>query len=157
LIKNKILEMKNYLVIIISFSINLFAQDDGIQKLFPGKWEMNIENTEVFEAWEMLSETELVAKSYSIENEEEVINENLYLKKFADQWAYVAIPKNQNITLFALIEHTPKKFVFENKEHDFPQRIIYEFHKVGKLTVAIEGDVDGELKRREFSYILIED
>ena len=149
--------MKTYLIIIIFFSTNLLAQDDVILNLFPGKWKMDIENTEIFEEWEMLSEAELVAKSYSIKNEEQIINENLYLKKFAGQWAYVAIPRDQNITLFALIEHTPKKFVFENKEHDFPQRIIYEFHKDGKLTVAIEGDVNGELKRREFSFILVED
>ena len=149
--------MKTYLLIIVFFSINLLAQDDFILNLFPGKWKMEINNMEVFEEWEMISETELVAKSYSIKNEEQIINENLYLKKFAGQWAYVAIPRDQNITLFALIEHTPKKFVFENKEHDFPDRIIYEFHKDGKLTAAIEGDVNGELKRREFSFILVDD
>jgi len=147
--------MKTYLIIIIFFSTNLLAQDDVILNLFPGKWKMDIENTEIFEEWEMLSEAELVAKSYSIKNEEQIINENLYLKKFAGQWAYVAIPRDQNITLFALIEHTPKKFVFENKEHDFPQRIIYEFHKGGKLTAAIEGTVNGEIKRREFSFTIL--
>ena len=147
--------MKTYIIILIAFSINSYAQDDAIHKLFSGKWKMDIENTEIFEEWEMLSETELVAKSYSTINEEQIINEYLYLKKFAGQWAYVAIPKDQHITLFALIEHTPKKFVFENKEHDFPQRIIYEFHKDVKLTVTIEGYVNGELRRREFSYILV--
>lgn len=149
--------MKTYLIILISFSINLFAQDETIHKLFPGKWKMEIENAEVYEEWEMLSETELVGKSYNIKNEVQIISENLYFKKFADQWTYVAVPEGQSIALFALIEYSPKKFVFENKEHDFPQRIIYEFHKDGKLTAAIEGDVNGELKRKEFSFILVEE
>ena len=65
--------MKTYIIILIAFSINSYAQDDAIHKLFSGKWKMDIENTEIFEEWEMLSETELVAKSYSTINEEQII------------------------------------------------------------------------------------
>ena len=86
-----------------------------------------------------------------------IISENLFLKRFADQWAYVAVPKNQKIALFAIVEYSPKKITFENKEHDFPQRIIYEFHKCGKLTAAIEGNVNGKCKRTEFSFVLVEE
>ena len=66
------------------------------------------------------------------------------------------MPEGQNITLFALVEFTPKKFIFENLEHDFPQRITYEFHKDGKLTSSIEGTVNGENKRIEFSFTLVD-
>lgn len=149
--------MKPILItLIISFTI-IQAQDDSILKLFPGKWKMEIKNAEVYEEWEILSETELIGKNYSIKDSLHTIGEKLYLKKFSDQWAYVAVPKNQLITLFTLIEHTNKTFVFENKEHDFPQRIIYEFHKNGKLTSAIEGEVNGEIERKEFSFILVEE
>jgi len=144
------------IVLIVLFSTNIFAQDDSIIKLFPGKWKMDTENSEVYEEWKLVNENELIGISYSIENGTKNINENLYLKKFADQWAYVAVPKNQNITLFALIEHSPKKFLFENNEHDFPQKISYEFHKDGKMTTAIEGNVNGAIKRREFSFKIVE-
>jgi hypothetical protein len=118
---------------------------------------MEMEKLEIYEEWELLSETELVGKNYFIKDSLLTIGEKLYLKKFANQWAYVAIPKNQYITLFALVENTTKKFVFENKEHDFPQKIIYEFHKDGKLTTAIEGEENGEFKLKEFSFILVEE
>lgn len=117
---------------------------------------MEVENVEVYEEWKLVNENELTGISYSIEDGVKNISENLYIKKFADQWAYVAVPKNQNITLFALIEHSPKKFLFENKEHDLPQRISYEFHKDGSMTAAIEGNVNGEIKRKEFSFKLVE-
>lgn len=149
--------MKAVLLIILFTTLNLFAQDDAIKKLFPGKWKMDIENAEVYEEWELLSENELAGKSYSVKDGIKIINENLYLKKFADQWAYVAVPKNQNIALFAIIEYSAKKITFENKEHDFPQKIIYEFHKGGKLTAAIEGNVNGEFRRTEFSFVLVEE
>ena len=140
--------MKIFLIILFSISVNLFAQDDIILKLFPGKWKMDFDKAEVYEKWELVNETELAGKSYSIKDEVQIISENLYIKKFAGQWAYIAVPEGQNITLFALVEYSTKKFVFENKEHDFPQRIIYEFHKDGKLTAAIDGEVDGEIKRK---------
>ncbi len=149
--------MKTVLLITLFTTFNLFAQDDAIKKLFPGKWKMDIENAEVYEEWELLSENELVGKSYNIKDGIKIISENLYLKKFADLWAYVAVPENQNMALFSIVEYSSKKFTFENKEHDFPQRIIYEFHKGRKLTAAIEGNVNGEFKRTEFSFVLVEE
>jgi hypothetical protein len=146
--------MKVILAFIV-YSTILFAQDESILKLFPGKWKMDIANTEIYEEWIIENDNELIGKSYTVDEGKEMINETLYLKKFGDQWAYIAIPSEQSITLFALVEHLPKKFIFENKEHDFPQRIIYEFHKGGKLTSAIEGNVNGEIKRREFNFIIV--
>jgi len=144
------------IVLLFLFAINVFAQDDSILMLFPGKWQMDVENVEVYEEWQIVNENELVGISYNIKDGVKEISENLYLKKFADQWAYVAVPKNQNIALFALIEHSPKKFIFENKEHDFPQNISYEFHKDGRMTAAIQGEVNGEIKRKEFSFKIVE-
>ncbi len=148
--------MKIVLLIILFTTLNLFAQDDAIKKLFPGKWKMDNDKVELFEKWGVVNETELVGTGFSISGGEKIVSEIIYLKKFTDRWAYVAVPKNQLITLFPLVEHTNKTFVFENKEHDFPQRIIYEFHKGGKLTAAIEGNVNGEFKRTEFSFVLVE-
>ena len=146
-------------LILFFFLITQFtlAQDDSILQLFPGKWMMETEKAEYYEEWIVSNETELIGKSYSVEGSEEFVSEILCLKKFGNQWAYVAVPEGQNITLFVLAEFTPKKFIFENKEHDFPQRIIYEFRKDGILTAAIEGNVNGEMKRNEFTFHLVKD
>jgi len=149
--------MKIVLAIALVSITNLYAQDDSISMLFPGLWKMEIENAEIYEEWHLINENELIGTSYSLENGIKIISENLWIKKFADQWAYIAMPGNQNITLFALIEHSPKKLLFENKEHDFPQRISYEFHKGGKMTAVVEGNVGLEIKRKEFSFHLVED
>jgi hypothetical protein len=142
--------------ILVFFTISVFAQDESITKLFPGKWQIDTDKSEFFEEWELINGTELIGKSYSTEDGVKVMSENIYLKKFADHWAYVAIPKSQTITLFALTEYSESKFIFENKEHDFPQRIIYEFTADGKLNAAIEGMMDGEFMRREFTFIRTE-
>ncbi len=113
--------------LLILFAVSTFAQDESILKLFPGKWKMISDKTEYYEEWKMVDSTELVGKGYSIEAGVVTESETIYLKKFGDTWAYVAIPQNQAITLFALNDFTQNKFIFENKEHDFPRRIIYDF------------------------------
>jgi hypothetical protein len=148
--------MKIFYALLI-FSTNLFAQDGSILMLFPGKWKMENEESEIYESWTLFTDSVLVGINYSKDNNEMDINEQILLRKQEDSWEYIAIPNNQDITRFILIEHSPKKFTFENKDHDFPQRIIYEFHKDGKLTAVLEGDIKGELKRKEFSFHLVEE
>jgi len=42
------------------------------------------------------------------------------------------------------------KLTFENKEHDFPQRVVYERKGPGLLVAAIEGTYKGKEEREEF-------
>jgi Domain of unknown function (DUF6265) len=142
------------LLMLITISIN--PQGDSINKLFPGKWKLDSDKAEIYEEWKMIDSTELIGTGYSIEAGEKIGSETIYLKKFADTWAYVAIPKNQTITLFALKEFTLNKFIFENGEHDFPQRIIYEFNNDGTLTAIVGGLLEGEEMSREFNFIKVD-
>jgi hypothetical protein len=117
---------------------------------------MNSDKIEYYEEWKIVNEYDLTGIGFSIEKGDTVLSEELYVQKFAEQWAYIAIPVNQAITLFALTEYSESKFIFENKEHDYPQRIIYEFTVDGQLNAATEGIIEGELMRREFNFIKIE-
>ena len=137
-------------------TLNIFAQDDSITKLFPGTWKMISDKIEYYEEWRLINGSELIGIGFSIEEGDTVLSEELYVKKFADKWAYIALPLNQTITLFALSEYSENKFIFENQEHDYPQKIIYEFIADGKLNAATEGIIEGELMRRDFNFIRIE-
>jgi hypothetical protein len=150
--------------LLVLITISIFAQDDSIIKLFPGKWKMTVEEadidfgkSDIFEEWETVDENELVGTSYNINlsTDEKYISEILFLKKFGDQWAYVAAPVKQTITLFALDEYSENKFIFENKEHDFPQKIIYDFKNEDELIATLEGIVNGKLERVEFVFTRI--
>ena len=143
-------------LILLLFITNILAQDDSILKLFPGKWKMISDKIEYYEEWKLMNDNELTGVGFSIEEGDTVLSEELYVQKFAEQWSYVAIPVNQAITLFALTEYSESKFIFENKEHDYPQRIIYEFIADSNLNAATEGVIDGELMRRDFSFMRIE-
>jgi hypothetical protein len=147
--------MKTSILLLMFFS-NILAQDELITELFPGTWKMISDKIEYYEEWRLINGSELIGIGFSIEEGDTVLSEELYLKKFADKWAYVAIPVNQAITLFALSEYSNNKFSFENEEHDYPQKIIYEFTADGKLNAATEGIIEGELMRRDFNFTRIE-
>jgi len=51
---------------------------------------------------------------------------------------------------FSLKDSFGGRLTFENKEHDFPQRVIYERKGPGLLLAAIEGAYKGKEEREEF-------
>jgi hypothetical protein len=155
--------MKTSFLLLMFFS-NILAQDVLITKLFPGKWKMTVEEadiyfgkSDIFEEWESINDNELVGMSYNINlsTDKKYISENLFLKKFGDQWAYIAAPVKQTITLFVLSEYSENKFIFENKEHDFPRKIIYDFKSEDELIATLEGLVSGKLELVEFVFTRI--
>jgi hypothetical protein len=68
---------------------------------------------------------------------------------------YVASPKGAGATDFVLVALDDRGAVFENLEHDFPQRIIYRRHE-DHLTARVEGEVDGEMRSSEWVWALVE-
>lgn len=65
---------------------------------------------------------------------------------------YIAKPGGQAEASFAAVDQTPAQIVFENRAHDFPQRIIYRTLGPDRLQAAIEGPVKGKTVRIEFNY-----
>ena len=67
------------------------------------------------------------------------------------QIAFTAIVGRQPPTTFVAKSRTADEVVFENLQHDFPQRIIYR--RCGRqLCAAIEGTMNGKLERMEWTY-----
>lgn len=64
--------------------------------------------------------------------------------------AYVAQPSGQNTAAFPVVQLTDNEVVFQNLEHDFPQRIIYRLEGTTKLAARIEGSQKGTLRAIDF-------
>ncbi len=65
---------------------------------------------------------------------------------------YIAKPSGQAEASFTAISQAASEIVFENKAHDFPQRIIYRSLGADRLQAAIEGPIDGTTKTIRFDY-----
>ena len=77
--------------------------------------------------------------------------EFLRIEKTADGIAYIAQPQGRPPTPFRLIESSASRAVFENKAHDFPQRIIY-WTEGDALHARIEGDQNGRRQSMEWTW-----
>ena len=76
--------------------------------------------------------------------------EFLRIEQRADAIFYIAKPKaNAEETPFKLKTLTGNEFVFENIEHDFPQRIIYRLNG-NSMVARIEGTQNGKFMGIDF-------
>jgi hypothetical protein len=66
--------------------------------------------------------------------------------------AYEAHPSGQPPATFLSITAEDASIVFENPEHDFPQRVGYRREGVSGLQAWIEGQANGKSRRADFSY-----
>jgi len=149
--------MKKIFLLIPLFSIVISAKDSvkGLN-IFTGKWKCEKINYTLFEEWIKISDTTFSGESYTLKSGEKNISEKLILLKLNDYYAYIAQPGNNHPTLFTLTDFKKKKFVFENNEHDFPQKITYNFTSDSTLVASIEGIVEGTVKRKEFHFIKVD-
>ena len=69
-----------------------------------------------------------------------------------DGLTYWASPGGRAATPFRLKENGPRRVVFENPAHDFPQRILYWLGDDGRLNARIEGTLDGKPGAEEWSW-----
>ncbi len=65
---------------------------------------------------------------------------------------YIARPGDQPEASFTAVEQTPTSIVFENRAHDFPQRIIYRALGPDHLQAAVEGPGNGGTVTIGFDY-----
>lgn len=64
--------------------------------------------------------------------------------------AYVAYPSGQRSAIFPLLRIGDTEVVFENPQHDFPQRVAYRLDGPSRLVARIEGVRGGSPRVIEF-------
>lgn len=67
--------------------------------------------------------------------------------------SYFASPNAAPPTEFKAIEICADKVIFENKAHDFPQRVIYIKEPNGALKARIEGTLKGKAAGEDWTYL----
>jgi len=76
--------------------------------------------------------------------------EFLRIQATAEGVVYFASPRSRPPVPFALVESGARRAVFENKQHDFPQRILYWLDAGGAMHARIEGPQAGKTVSEEW-------
>ena len=132
---------------LIAFLLSSGVQSDFDQLLrLRGTWAMQTKKGLLYEEWRKLSEFELDGKSYRLNQRDTILLERVKIKKNGEDIFYIPSVQNQNQgqpVSFRLISTEGNKFTFENKLHDFPQRIIYNLVSNDSIVARIEGSKNG--------------
>jgi hypothetical protein len=157
--------MKNCYLLLFSFMIFACSspevKESAISKDFfsrlPGKWQL--EKSTTIEKWEKDGEL-LKATVYKPLGKESLVSEKIRLTEREGEIFYEATVRGQNEekpVSFKLIESSKERVVFENKTHDFPQRITYQFTSDDQMVATIEGRLNGKPEKHKFNYSRIKE
>lgn len=116
-----------------------------------GCWEGKIRTSELNEQWMKPAGGVMLGMGRTVAGGKVREYEFLQIREDPDGAIYyVAKPSGQPEASFKLNQIQNKEAIFENLEHDFPQRIIYRLQPDGSLFARIEGTSNG--KARGFEY-----
>jgi len=121
-----------------------------------GYWEMVSPEGKVTESWIRTNDSVYSGiGKYTDTAGQTLTTEEISIVLRDDKLLYIPLVSNQNDgepVIFREVDFSDTMVVFENKNHDFPQRIVYVKQGDGKMLAYIEGEMNGEPARLEYPY-----
>ncbi len=116
-----------------------------------GCWSQEGQESGSVEQWTTPAGGTMLGMSRIVSGGKTVAFEFLRIVEEEDGWTgLVASPSGQETARFGLVSLSANEVVFENPDHDFPQRIIYRLDSDGNLVGRIEGEVNGTEQAADF-------
>ncbi len=142
--------------IFITFILSLILYTSGYSQsndypthLFLGQYTSTTVKDKTTEIWEISAVGELIGKTIYEYKGGTILSETMRIINKENKLHFCATileqdPDNpQGEICFELKNYKDEVFVFENLNHEFPKRIIYDFSGFGMVNARIEGDTSG--------------
>ena len=120
---------------------------------FLGDWQNISNDGKFYESWKKTNDTLYSGVSYLIVGNDTTFKESIALELRNNELYYIPSVSNQNgndAVSFKLVKTENNEYVFENKNHDFPEQIIYTKTTSDSLKARIEGNINGKFTRQDF-------
>lgn len=115
-----------------------------------GRWEGESAGLQMEEQWTSVRGGALLGLHRDVKAGRMVSFEFLRIQATDGGAFYFASPGSRPPVAFALVEQGERRVTFENREHDFPQRILYWLDDAGALHARIEGPQQGRTVSEEW-------
>ena len=127
----------------------------GLNKLdwFIGSWTGVTSESIFTETWQKVNDTLFTGQSYFIKGSDTLSSETISLQQHDTSVFYVPLVEGQNDNkpiFFKLTYSDGTNAVFENPEHDFPQKIVYQLKENDSLIATISGNNNGKIRSIRF-------
>lgn len=128
-----------------AFCLSAHSQSENdsmkpVQNFFGGTWK--VAGKETYEKWEVAADV-LIGKGYKIKGGAEKLSENLEIRSLDGKIYFLATVPDQNdgkTVRFALTNSSETEFTFENPEHDFPKKLVYQKNSPAEMFVQVLGE-----------------
>jgi Domain of unknown function (DUF6265) len=141
--------------VVAMLGIPLIAQSSATTSdlaFLTGCWRFERDGQTVEEHWLAPAGGSLFGVSRTVAGGKTVDFEFLQLRDLPGGLTYIAKPSRQPEASFKMTTKTADEVVFENPQHDFPQRIRYR-RSGDTLHARIEGTVDGKPRGIDYPYV----
>jgi Domain of unknown function (DUF6265) len=116
-----------------------------------GCWSSNRDGRTITEHWLKPAGGTMLGISRTVADGKTVEFEFMQIRQEAGGGLlFIAKPSGQPEATFKLIKGGAREVIFENPQHDFPQRVIYRLQSDGSLLGRIEGVSKGKEKAVDF-------
>jgi len=117
---------------------------------FEGHWQGVSGGVSMEEQWTSVRGGALLGLHRDVKGERMLSFEFLRIQATPEGTFYFASPNSRPPVAFKLVESGERRAVFENKQHDFPQRILYWLDAAGAMHARIEGPQAGKTVSEEW-------
>ena len=134
------------------------AAEGDLEKLawLSGCWKSQSAEAGSGEQWTPIAGGTMLGTSRTVKQGKTVEFEFMQLRYLPDRTlAFVAQPSGQSATVFPLLRISDREAMFENPQHDFPQRVVYARDGETRLLARIEGLRRGVLRVIEFPMVRV--
>ena len=137
-----------------SIEANFRAHPSPIDQVawLAGCWERSSGNRTVEEQWMRPRGGTMMGMGRTVRGDSTVEWEHLRIAPDGDTLVYHAIPSGQQPSAFRAISVSADAVTFEDKAHDFPQRVIYRRAGSDSLHARVEGIMRGQQRGIDFRY-----
>ncbi len=143
---------------ILCLSAFLIPDDAAVFKklnALEGTWKMvTKKGATICEEWKKMDEDYLQNRGYMVKGNDTVVTERVSLTRNKKGIYYTSTVEDQNNkqpVAFKLTGNEGNMFVFENSQHDFPKRIVYNLVTADSLHAYIDDGTETG-KRQNFYY-----
>ena len=116
-----------------------------------GCWSISGGERTVDEQWMAPRVASMQGMSRTVRGDKLLAYEFVMLRERGELLDYEVSPSGQARTVFTSTTVTDSSVVFENLQHDFPQRVAYQ-RNGDRLLAWIEGPRNGQMRRIEYPY-----
>ena len=144
-----------FLFAIILATVTSGGQKSGVDQLewISGCWASDDGKERIEEQWMKPAGQSMMGMSRTVAGGKTVFTEYVQIREAKGEIAYVvSLGLSARPVSFKLIKSSDSEVVFENPEHDFPQRVIYRRESADALFARIEGKERGVEKGMDFHY-----